>query len=91
MMTKSGCMEEDFVMQEITDNKSILQKNLSITAPSIPPSVTCFGLVTYRGKVQQLKTGLIFLVDNFQFTVTKAEVTFIKLEFHLQNHISAKL
>jgi hypothetical protein len=25
-MTKSGCVEEDFVMQEITDNKSILQK-----------------------------------------------------------------
>jgi hypothetical protein len=26
-MTKSGCVEEDFVMQEITDNKSILQKS----------------------------------------------------------------
>ncbi len=26
VMTKSGCMEEDFAMQEITDNKSILQK-----------------------------------------------------------------
>ncbi len=26
VMTKSGCVEEDFVMQEITDNKSILQK-----------------------------------------------------------------
>jgi hypothetical protein len=25
-MTKSGCVEEDFVMQEITNNKSILQK-----------------------------------------------------------------
>jgi hypothetical protein len=26
VMTKSGCVEEDFVMPEITDNKSILQK-----------------------------------------------------------------
>jgi hypothetical protein len=42
VMTKFGWMEEDFVMQEITDNKSILQNNPSIEAPS----VTCFGLVT---------------------------------------------
>ncbi len=26
VMTKSGCVEEDFVMHEITNNKSILQK-----------------------------------------------------------------
>jgi hypothetical protein len=26
VMTKSGCMEEDFVMQEITNNKSVFQK-----------------------------------------------------------------
>jgi hypothetical protein len=26
MLTKSGCVEEDFVMHEITDDKSILQK-----------------------------------------------------------------
>ncbi len=47
-MTKSGCVEEDFVLQEITV-KSILQQTLSIAVPSI----TCFGLVTCRVKVQQ--------------------------------------
>ncbi len=51
VITKSGCMEEDFVMQEITYNKSILQKQPSIEVPSITPSITCFGLITYRGKV----------------------------------------
>ncbi len=52
VMTKSGCVEEDFVLQEITD-KSILLKTPSIAAPS----VTCFGLVTCRVKVRQLETG----------------------------------
>jgi hypothetical protein len=57
-----GCVEEDFIMHEITDNKSILQKNKpSIAAPSVTPSVTCFGLVTYHGKVRQLETGLVLL------------------------------
>ncbi len=30
VMTKSGCLEEDFVMHEITDNKSILQKTTRV-------------------------------------------------------------
>ncbi len=31
VMTKSGCVEEDFVMQEITDNKSICQKTTRVS------------------------------------------------------------
>ncbi len=31
VMTKSGCVEEDFVMHEITNNKSILQKTTRVS------------------------------------------------------------